>query len=101
MTNCFLVESKSAVAVIEYIHDGNKEMSCAFDKHRKNEILLKIPRSLGATSAGFDVFSGTDGEYIESITEEIYSFENEYDIFWFSLDLTVGLYFIKPFISIF
>lgn len=101
MTNCFLVESKSAVAVIEYIHDGNKEMSCAFDKHRKNEILLKIPRSLGATSAGFDVFSGTDGEYVESITDEIYSFENEYDIFRFLLDLPVGLYFIKPFISIF
>lgn len=101
MTNCFFVEAKRTVAIIEYIHNGNRELSCAFDKKAKNEILLKIPRSLGATAAGFDVFFGIGGEYIYSALDEICSFENEYDIFRFSIDLPVGLYFIKPCISIY
>ena len=101
MSNCFFVDTKCAVAYIEYIHDGVKKSSCAFEFDYKNKILLKVPRELGATLASFEIISGIDFRKVDEYIEEINSFENTFDVFSFTVDLPVGLYFIKPSICVF
>lgn len=94
-----VVEMANNRAEYAYIHNGKEGISTAFNINEKAEILLHIPRAIGATEVFMDVFDESCTRHICNISAEWGGFINEYDVYTFSIDLDLlgtGLYFMRP-----
>ena len=81
---------------IIYIHNGNRSLSGAFELSEKCEILLKIPRNLGANQVKLNFYNESNTLYIKSIKAIWSELESVYDVYSVDLSLDslgVGLYF--------
>lgn len=81
---------------IIYIHNANRSLSGAFELSEKCDILLKIPRTLGATQVKLNFYNENNTLYIKSIKAIWSELESVYDVYSVELSLDslgVGLYF--------
>ena len=99
-----VVEMQHNRAEFEYIHNGTRGISTAFEIKEKAELCLKIPRALGTTNAFIDVFDENASGWVRTIEGEWSEIEGCYDCYIFDItkeNLGVGLYFIRPRLLVF
>lgn len=98
-----VVEMQHNRAEYEYIHNGTRGISTAFEIKEKAEIKLNIPRSLGATRVFMDVYDENASAFILEMEAEWQGIDSGYDCYVFEINkehLGVGLYFIRPRLSV-
>ena len=98
-----VVEMQHNRAEFEYIHDGALGISTAFEIKEKAEIKLNIPRALGTTRAFMEIYDENATNFILEIEGEWQGIDGKYDCYVFDINsehLGVGLYFIRPRLSV-
>ena len=98
-----VVEMQHNRAEFEYLHNGAAGISTAFEIKEKAEIKLNIPRALGTTCAYMEIYDENANRFILEIEGEWQGIDGKYDCYVFDIDsehLGVGLYFIRPRLSV-
>jgi hypothetical protein len=55
--NFLAKEMRSFNAGYEYIHNGGKRISTAFEIEEKSDIIIKVPRSAGRVNIALEIFA--------------------------------------------
>ena len=98
-TTPLLISYKEAIfrnGEVDYIHNGKKSKSGAYEISEKCTIQLKIPRSLGATKVALNIYNESKYLYITTIPLIWCDTESSFDIYSADIELEkigVGLYF--------
>ena len=90
--------------VYEYIHNGKTTISTAFEITEKSEIILYIPRSLGAGEVYLEVYDESLATMLTQYEGMWLDISEDNDVYTFNINiksLGTGLYFLRPRLSVF
>ena len=96
------VEIQRVPIEYSYIHDGKAGISTAFEIREKAEIILKVPRSFGATEVALELFYDDAYTVCGQIDGEWKGIDGYFDEYIFEIPLERlgrGLYFMRPMVG--
>ncbi len=86
----------SLTAGLVFLHGEEEETSCAFEKTEKGGMILRIPRTLGASAVFLECYTESADRLVRRLEGEWHGLSYDADEFFVDLaPLKVGLYFCR------